>query len=246
MMRSIDRTALVTGASRGIGAAIAKRLAADGFRIVVNYASSASEADSVVAAIEAAGGHARALQADVASPASVRRLFDEGEATFGPIDVLINNAGLSRPALLADVADEDYERVLAVNLTGSFNGMREAAKRLRDGGRIVNFSSSMVGYYAPRNGVYAATRAAVEAMSGTLAKELGARGITVNVVAPGPTATEMFLTGRPPDVVQRMTADIPLGRLGEPDDVAGVVSFLAGPDGRWVNGQVIKVNGGRN
>ena len=245
-MSNESRTAIVTGASKGIGAAVAKRLAADGFRTIVNYASSAAEAEEVVAAVKAAGGRARAVAADVADPSAVRRLFDVAEAEFGPVDVLVNNAGIFKLAPLAEVSDEDYQRQIAVNLTGTFNGLREGAKRVRDGGRIISLSTSVIGNYFPAYGVYAATKAAVEAMTHVLAKELGARGVTVNAVAPGPVATELFLTGRSEEFIQRMTKDIPLGRLGEPDDIARVVSFLASPESGWINGQVIKANGGRN
>ncbi|MGD1017362.1 MAG: SDR family oxidoreductase [Roseiarcus sp.] len=240
------RTAIVTGASKGIGAAVARRLAADGFRTVVNYASSAAEAQAVVAAIAAAGGRARAIGADVADASAVKRLFDQAEAEFGPVDVLVNNAGILKLSPLAEVADADYQRQIAVNLTGTFNGMREGAKRVRDGGRIINVSTSIIGHFLPNYGVYAATKAAVEAMTHVLAKELGARGVTVNAVAPGPVATELFLTGRSDELIRRMTNDIPLGRLGQPDDIARVVSFLASPESGWINGQVVKANGGRN
>jgi 3-oxoacyl-[acyl-carrier protein] reductase len=240
------RTAIVTGASKGIGAAIAQRLAADGFGVAINYSASAAEAASIVAAIEKAGGRAKAIRADVADPSAVRALFDQTEAAFGPVDVLVNNAGTLKASLLAEVSDEDYQRQIAVNLTGTFNGLREGARRLRDGGRIINLSTSIVGAYFPTYGVYAATKAAVEAMTHILAKELGARKITVNAVAPGPVATELFLTSRSEELIQRQTKEIPLGRLGQPDDIARVVSFLAGPDGGWVSGQVIRANGGRN
>ncbi len=240
------RTAIVTGASIGIGAAVARRLAADGFRTIVNYYSSAAEAREVVAAIEQAGGHAKAIGADVADASAMRTLFDHAEAEFGAVDVLVNNAGILKVAPLAEVTDEDYQRQIAVNLTGTFHGMREGARRVRDGGRIINLSTSIIGNYLPAHGVYVATKAAVEAMTHVLAKELGARGITVNAVAPGPVATELFLTGRSEELIQRLTKDIPLGRLGQPDDIARVISFLASPESGWINGQVIKVNGGRN
>ena len=240
------RTAIVTGASKGIGAAIAKRLAADGFRTLVNYAASAGAARDVVAAIAAGGGSAAAVRADVADPMAVRMLFDQAEAMFGPVDVLVNNAGISKVSPLADVTDTDYQRQVAINLTGPFNGMREAARRVRDGGRIINLSTSIIGHYLAAHGVYVATKAAVEAMTHVLAKELGTRGVTVNAVAPGPVATELLLTGRSEDLIRRLTGDIPLGRLGQPDDIARVVSFLASPESGWINGQVIKVNGGRN
>jgi 3-oxoacyl-[acyl-carrier protein] reductase len=245
-MANNNKTAIVTGAAKGIGAAIAERLGSDGFRTVVNYLSSETEAKRLVAAIEAAGGRAIAVQGDVSDPAAVRSLFDRAEAEFGAVDVLVNNAGTLQRKPLVDVTDDDYQRLIASNLTGSFNGMREGAKRVRDGGRIINFSTSIIGYYVPTYAVYAATKAAVEAMTHVLAKELGTRNVTVNAVAPGPVATDLFLTGASPEIVQRLTGEIPLGRLGQPADIARVVSFLAGPDSGWVNGQVIKANGGRN
>lgn len=245
-MSNKTRTAIVTGASRGIGSALAKRLAADGFQTIVNYASRPDDAQAVVAMIAAAGGRAKAIGADVADPAAMRAMFDQAETTFGPIDVLVNNAGISNVSPLAEVTDDDYQRLVAVNLTGTFNGMREGARRVRDGGRIINLSTSIIGHYLPAHGVYAATKAAVEAMTHVLAKELGVRGVTVNAVAPGPVATELFLTGRSDDIVRRLTHEIPLGRLGRPDDIARVVSFLASPESDWINGQVIKANGGRN
>ncbi|PCE22345.1 3-ketoacyl-ACP reductase [Paraburkholderia acidicola] len=245
-MNQAIRTAIVTGASRGIGAAIARRLAADGFATIVNYATSSTEADEVVASIRSAGGVAIAVHADVSDAAAMRALFDVAENEFGPVDVLVNNAGISKVSPLAEVSDEDYQRQIAVNLTGSFNGMREGAKRVRNGGRIINMSTSIIGAYLPNVAIYAATKAAVEAMTHVLAKELGTRDVTVNAVAPGPVATELFLTGRSEDVIRRAIADIPLGRLGQPDDIAQIVSFLASAGSGWVNGQVVKANGGRN
>jgi len=237
-MPNDTRTAIVTGASRGIGAALARRLATDGFQTVVNYASSAVEARNVVAAIEAAGGHAKAIGANVADPTAVRALFDQAEEAFGPVDVLVNNAGISKVSPLAEVGDEDYHQLVAVNLTGAFNGMREGARRVRDGGRIINLSTSVIGHYRPGLGVYAATKAAVEAMTHVLAKELGVRGVTVNAVAPGPVATELLLADRSDDLIARLANEIPLGRLGQPDDIARVVSFLASPESGWISGQL--------
>jgi 3-oxoacyl-[acyl-carrier protein] reductase len=238
------KTAIVTGASRGIGAAIAERLAADGFAVVVNFAGSASEAEAQVSRIRNAGGTATAIQADVADSSAMRRLFEQSEAAFGGIDVLVNNAGIMPLSLIAEATDEFFDRQIAVNLKGVFNGMREAARRLRKGGRIVSFSSSVVGLYQPTYAVYAATKAGVEAMTHVLANEMRGRDITVNVVAPGPTATDLFLKGKPQEVVDRLTKLAPLERLGQPSDIASVVSFLAGPDGAWVNGQVLRANGG--
>ena len=245
-MSSEIRTAIITGASKGIGAAIAKQLADDGFQIVVNYASSSEEAGDVVAGIAAAGGRAIAVRADVADAAAVTALFDRAEAEFGKVDVLVNNAGISKFSPLAEVSDEDFRQQVAVNLTGTFNGMREGARRVRDGGRIINLSTSIIGHYSPGNSVYAATKAAVEAMTHILAKELGPRGVTVNAVAPGPIATELLFKGRSEALIQRLINDIPLGRLGLPEDIAQIVSFLAGPQSGWVNGQIIRANGGRN
>lgn len=245
-MANSIRTAIATGASRGIGAALAKRLAADGFRTVLNHASSPTDAENVVAEILANGGHATAVRADVSDPDAVTALFDQAEAEYGPVDVLVNNAGIIKLSPLAEVTDEDFQRVIAVNLTGAFNGMREGARRVRDGGRIINLSTSIIGNYLPAHGVYVATKAAVEGMTHVLAKELGSRGVTVNAVAPGPVATELFFAGRSEAFVQRLIGDIPLGRLGEPKDIARVVSFLASPESGWINGQIIKANGGRN
>jgi 3-oxoacyl-[acyl-carrier protein] reductase len=239
-----SKVALVTGASRGIGAAIATRLAADGFTVIVNYSGNAVPAEALVRQIEQAGGKALAAQADVSSAAEVRRMFDAAESTFGGIDVLVNNAGIMSLSKVAEVTDEAIDRLLAVNLKGSINTMREAAKRLRDGGRIVNFSSSVVGLYQPTYGVYAATKAGVEALTHVLAGELRGRNITVNAVAPGPTATDLFLDGKSAELIDRLSKLAPLERLGQPTDIANTVAFLAGADGSWINGQVLRANGG--
>lgn len=239
-----SKVAIVTGSSRGIGAAIAKRLAADGFAVVVNYAGRAADADKVVQEIESAGGRATAVQADVSSAAEVAALFDRTETLFGGVDVLVNNAGIMQLAPLADTDDASFDRHLAVNLKGTFNTLRAAAKRLRPGGRIINFSSSVVGLALPGYAVYAATKAAVETMTNIFAKELRGRNITVNAVAPGPTATDLFLTGKSEEQIAHLAKMAPLERLGQPDDIANVVSFLAGPDAAWVNGQTLRANGG--
>ena len=238
------KAALVTGGSRGIGAAIARRLAIDGYDVVVNYGRGAAEADTVVRAIEAGGGRAIAAQADVSDPAAMTALFERGEQAFGGVDVLVNNAGVMKLAPLAKADDALFDQTIAINLKGVFNGLREAARRLRDGGRIISFSSSVVGLYQPGYAVYAATKAGVEAMTHVLAKELGSRRITVNVVAPGPIATELFLTGKSDEDFAPIIGRTPLGRLGEPEDIAGTVSFLASADGGWINGQVLRANGG--
>ncbi len=244
MTSKINKVAVVTGASRGIGAAVAERLARDNFTVVVNYAGSQAPAEALVRKIEAEGGRALAAQGDVANPDAVKRMFDAAEAAFGGVDVLVNNAGIMTLAPLAQSDDALFDRQVAVNLKGSFNTMREAARRLRDGGRIINFSSSVVGLLQPTYGVYAATKAAIEAMTSVLAKEMRGRGITVNAVAPGPTATALFLDGKSPELVDRLAKLAPLERLGTPTDIAAAVAFLAGPDGAWINGQTLRVNGG--
>ncbi len=242
----MKQVAIITGASRGIGAAVAQRLARDGFAVVVNYAGNVAEADKVVAAISASGGTAIAIQADVAQSADVRRLFDQTIAQLGRVDVLVNNAGIMPPQLpqLAATDDDTFDRLVAVNLKGSFNTMREASTRLEQGGRIINFSSSLVGTLLPGYAAYVATKAGIEGMTTILAKELRGKGITVNAVAPGPTATALFLDGKTPELIERLAKMAPLERLGMPDDIANSVSFLAGPDGSWINGQTLRANGG--
>ena len=244
MITQTPRTALITGASRGIGAAIAKRLAADGHTVLINYVSNAAAADTVVREIEAAGGKAIAMQGDVADPAAVIDLFDAAEASFGGIDVLVNNAGILKLGALGESDDALFDTLVATNLKGTFNTMREASRRMRDGGRIVNFSTSVVGTKMETYGVYAATKAAVETLTAIQAKELRGRNITVNAVSPGPTATDLFLDGKSDELVQRLAKMSPLERLGTPEDIASVVAFLVGPDGGWVNGQVLRANGG--
>jgi 3-oxoacyl-[acyl-carrier protein] reductase len=238
------KVAIVTGASRGIGAAITQRLARDGFAVIVNYSGNAKAADDVVRAIEAAGGRALAFKADVGDAQAVRAMFDATEKKFGGVDVLVNNAGVMTLAKLGDATDAEFDRQINVNLKGTFNTLREAAKHLRDGGRIVNFSTSVVGLKLESYGVYAATKAAVETLTAILSKEMRGRGITVNAVAPGPTATDLFLDGKSDELVQRLAKMNPMERLGTPDDIANAVAFLAGPDGGWINGQVLRANGG--
>jgi 3-oxoacyl-[acyl-carrier protein] reductase len=239
-----NRVAIVTGSSRGIGAAIAQRLAADGFTVAINYAGKPAEAEAVVAKLKQAGRRALAVQADVGDAASVKRLFDTVEKEAGSVDVLVNNAGIMRLATLADSDDALIDSQISVNLRGTINTLREAARRMPSGGRIINLSSSVVGLYQPTYAVYAATKAGVEAMTHILSRELRGRNITVNAVAPGPTATALFLDGKPQQVIDHLTKLAPLERLGQPEDIAGAVSFLAGPDGAWINGQVLRANGG--
>ena len=243
---NVTQTAIVTGASRGIGAAIARRLAKEGYAVVVNYAGQAAEAQTVVQAITAAGGQAVAVQADVSSSAAVKQLFDESVKAFGRIDVLINNAGIMPPTLpaLADTDDETFDRLFAVNVKGTFNTLREAATRLQAGGRIVNFSTSVIGLALPGYAVYGATKSAVETFTNIMAKELRGKNIRVNAIAPGPTATALFLNGKTPETVERMSKMAPLERLGTPDDIASAVAFLVSENSAWVNGQTLRANGG--
>jgi 3-oxoacyl-[acyl-carrier protein] reductase len=238
------KVAIVTGASRGIGAEIAKRLAADGFAIAVNYANSAAEADTLVARIVASGGQAVAIKADVSNAADVRTLFDVTEQQLGRVDVLVNNAGVMNPTPLADTSDELFEQAFGINTRGTFNTLREAGTRMNDGGRIVNFSSTALALNLPGYAIYNATKAAVESFTHVFAKELRGRNITVNAVAPGPVATELFLHGKSEEQIQQFAKMPPLQRLGQPEDIANVVSFLVGPDAGWVNGQILRANGG--
>jgi 3-oxoacyl-[acyl-carrier protein] reductase len=244
MSNANRKVAIVTGGSRGIGAAIAERLAGDGLAVVINYAGSATEAEALAGKIAQAGGRAITAQADVSDSAAVARMFDAAESAFGGVDVLVNNAGVMRLAALADADDAAFDGQIAINLKGTFNTLREAARRLRNGGRIVNLSSSQAGILSPTYGIYAATKAAVEALTHVLAKELRGRNITVNAVAPGPTATKLFLDGKSKELVDHLAKLAPLERLGQPTDIAAAVSFLAGPDGGWINGQVLRANGG--
>lgn len=243
---SYSPVALITGASRGIGAAIAHRLAREGHAVAVNYADNKKGADLVVEAIVAVGGRAVALQGDVSDPAAVRHLFDAVESQLGPLTVLINNAGIMPATLphLAETDDATFDRLFAVNVKGSFNTMREAAGRMKAGGRIVNFSSSVIGLGLPGYSIYGATKAAIETMTHIFAKELRGRNITVNAVAPGPTATALFLDGKTPAQIEHLSKMAPLERLGQPENIAALVAVLAGPDGAWINGQTVRANGG--
>jgi 3-oxoacyl-[acyl-carrier protein] reductase len=244
MTRERIRSAIVTGASRGIGAEVAASLAQDGMALVLNYAQDKTAAARVVSRVRAGGGRAIAVGADLARPDAVRALFDAAEREFGGVDVLVNNAGLMALAPIADTSDAAFEAQVLLNIGGVFRGMREAARRLRAGGRIISFSSSVVGLYQPGYGVYAATKAAVEAMTRVLAEEVAARGITANCVAPGPVATELFLSGKSDELVESIAASNPFKRLGQPEDIARVVRFLASPESGWINGQTLRANGG--
>ncbi|MGO1173541.1 MAG: SDR family oxidoreductase [Actinomycetaceae bacterium] len=238
------QVAIVTGGSRGIGSAVAKRLAADGFAVAVNYAGNAAAADDTVATIAATGGTAVAVQADVADERQVAALFDRAEQEFGGIDVVVNAAGRMALSPIADLDLAVLDELHRTNIRGTFVVAQQAARRLREAGSFVGFSTTVVTTQLPAYGAYAASKGAVEAMILVLARELRGRDITVNAVAPGPTATELFLDGKTPEQIDALAKNPPLERLGTPEDIANVVSFLAGPDGRWVNGQVLRANGG--
>jgi 3-oxoacyl-[acyl-carrier protein] reductase len=238
------KAAIVTGGSRGIGAAISRRLAKDSFALVINYAGNKTEADKLVGEITSAGGKAIAMQANVADASAAKALFDAAEAEFGGVDVLVNNAGVLHTAPMADFDDAQFDRLFSINVKGTFNTLRLAATRVRSGGRIINLSTSVIGMALPGYSVYAATKAAVETFTAVLTRELRGKNITVNAVAPGPTATELFFEGKSEQTIAHMSKLAPLERLGHPEDIAGIVAFLAGPDGTWVNGQVLRANGG--
>jgi 3-oxoacyl-[acyl-carrier protein] reductase len=237
------RVAIVTGGSRGIGRAVAERLAADEQAVVVGYGGNHDEAKAAVAAIEDAGGLAVAVQADVADDSAVAALFDAAERHFGGIDVVVNAAGIMILEPLAELDLGHLDRMHRTNVRGAFVVVREAARRIRAGGAIVTFSTSVTRLHQPTYAAYAASKAAVEAISPILAKELRGHDVTVNTVAPGPTATSLFLDGKDQQTIDHIAGLNPMGRLGEPADIAEVVSALAGP-ARWINGQTIYVNGG--
>lgn len=239
-----DKVAIVTGSSRGIGAATAKRLARDGFKVVVNCRVNRDLAAGVVRDIEAEGGQAVWEQADIRDPAAVRRLFDVAERNFGGIDVAIANAGVMNLAPFSAMSDEDFDVMVDTNVKGSFNTLREAARRLRDGGRIVATSSSIVQLRSPTYGPYAASKGAMEIFANILAKELSGRKISVNAIAPGLVATSLFLDGKTDEQVAGFAKRTPHGRIGEPSDIAATIAFLCSPDGWWVNGQTLYTNGG--
>ena len=243
-MSTKGKVAIVTGASRGIGRAIATLLASNGFAVVVNYVSKPAEAQGVVQEIASTGGRASAIQADVSKPAEVTRLFDETARLFGGVDVLVNNAGVLDLKSIAETSEELFERTISINLTGTFNAMKAAGKALRSGGRIINLSTTIVALALPNYGAYAASKAGVELLTKVMAKELRGRNITVNAVAPGPTATDLFIQGKTPEQIETFRKMAPLERLGEPEDIARVVAFLASENSGWVNGQIIRANGG--
>ncbi|MEG4505976.1 SDR family oxidoreductase [Microcoleus sp. F6_B4] len=238
------KVAIVTGSSRGIGRAIALRLSQEGASVVINYARGAQQAKDVVSAIEAAGGKALAVQADVSKTAEIRDLFDRTIETYSQIDIVVNNAGVILYKPVAEVTEAEFDNLFAINVKGTFFACQEAAKRMADGGRIVNFSSSTTAMLLPTYGAYVAAKGAVEQLTRSLAKELGDRQITVNVISPGATDTELFTVGKTAEQIQRFTQMTALGRLGKVEDIADVTAFLCSEQARWITGQNIRVNGG--
>lgn len=238
------KVALVTGSSRGIGAATAKQLAADGYSVTVNYLTNQALAEAVVAHITQAGGKAISVQADVSDPEAVRRLFAATQQAFGGVDVVVSNAGIMRLAPFAQMRDADFDRMIAVNIKGSFNVLREAAQQVRDGGRIIALSSSITKLRSPTYGPYAASKAAQDLFASVLAKELEGRNISVNAIAPGLVNTTLFTDGKTEVQIAGFAQRTPHKRLGEPEDIAQVISTLCSNDGWWINGQTVFANGG--
>nr|WP_315298128.1 SDR family oxidoreductase [Raoultella terrigena] len=243
-MSKTNQTALVTGASRGIGRAIAERLAQEGFTVIVNYAGNASAADEAVQSIIANGGNAVAIQADVASEDDVSRLFSAAKAVTGQLDVVVHSAGIMPMAKITPDGLADFDKVIHTNLRGAFLVLANAAQVVSDGGRIIALSTSVIAKSFPAYGPYIASKAGVEGLVHVLANELRGRNITVNAVAPGPTGTDLFFNGKSEEQISAIAKLAPLERIGAPEEIAGAVAALAGPDGSWINSQVIRVNGG--
>ncbi|TLX59767.1 3-ketoacyl-ACP reductase [Stutzerimonas nosocomialis] len=243
-MNTDQKIAIVTGASRGIGRAIALRLAADGFAVVVNYAGNRSAAEEVVGLIAEQGGKAFAVQGDVAELADMQRLFEDTTRRFGRVDVVVNNAGTMPYLKIAELDLQGFDEVVRTNLRGAFVVLGLAAQHVAQGGRIIALSTSVIAKAFPAYGPYIASKAGVEGLVHVLANELRGRAITVNAVAPGPVPTELFLNGKTDQQIEQIRQLAPLERLGTPEEIAAAVSFLAGPDGSWVNSQVIRANGG--
>jgi 3-oxoacyl-[acyl-carrier protein] reductase len=244
MKNLTEKVILVTGASRGIGAVIASTLAAQGAKVIINFAGDKNAAEQNVLKIKANGGDAFAIRADVSKAEEVKDLFDLAIAHYGRIDVLVNNAGIMITKLLKDTTDEDFTRQFDVNVRGTFNTLREAATKLADNGSIINFSSTTTRVMMPTYSTYVASKAAVEQLTRVFAKEVGTRGINVNSVSPGPTNTELFTKGKPQEVIDRLASLSAFNRIGEPEDIAKVVAFLASDDAKWISAQNLGLNGG--
>ena len=239
-----DKVAIVTGSSRGIGAEIARALARAGAKVIVNYAGNQKAAEAVCAEITQAGGEALAVKADVSNSAEMRKLFDAAIDRFKCVNILVNNAGVLLSSSIANTSDEEFDRVLNINVKSVFYALREAATRLADGGRVVSLSSTVTRLMLPNYGAYAASKGAIEQLTRIFAKEAGERGITANIISPGPVNTELFRTGKSEETIKRMACMSFMGRIGKPQDIAGVVLFLVSDDAGWVTGQNISASGG--
>jgi 3-oxoacyl-[acyl-carrier protein] reductase len=239
-----EKVAIVTGGSRGIGRAVSQHLATAGASVIVNYAGNQAAADETIRLIESGGGKAAAVRADVGKPDEIHGLFDAALARFGRVDILVNNAGLALYRLVKDTTEEEFDRIFNVNVRGLFFALKEAATRLAEGGRVINFSSTTTRVMLPTYAAYSASKAAVEQLTRVFAKEMGARRITVNAVLPGPVNTELFHEGKTPEVVARLASLSAFNRIGEPEDIARVVAFLASDEAGWISGQCLGVNGG--
>ena len=240
------KVAIVTGASRGIGRQIAIQLAQAGAKVVVNYSSNREKAEEVVKTIGQAGGEATAIRADVGRVSEIEALFSETLERFGRVDILINNAGIMGNAAIGDVTEEFFDRNYDINVKGTYFACQQAMKHMEAGGTIVNFSTSVAGAMLPTYSVYAATKGAVEQLTRQLAKEFGPKGITINCIAPGQVATELFLSGKSQELIDSYRRMNAFGRLGEPEDIANAIELLVGDKARWITGQTIRVNGGFN
>lgn len=238
------KVALVTGASRGIGREIAQELALQGAKVIINYASNVKQADEAVTSINEKGGEAFAVQADISRVAEVERLFAAAMERYGQIDILVNNAGIMITKPIINVTEEDFDKMMAINVKGTYFACQQAAKHMNQNGRIINFSTSVVGNMFPMYSVYAGTKGAVEQFTRQLAKEFGPKGITINAVAPGPVNTELFTVGKNKEQIETLSKMNAFGRLGETTDIASVVLFLASKDSEWITGQTIRINGG--
>ncbi|WP_340013744.1 SDR family oxidoreductase [Paenibacillus sp. FSL K6-1318] len=244
MNKLTGKVAVVTGSSRGIGRAIAEQLAELGADVVINYASRPDKAEEVAEIVRQKGVRAITVQADLARKEDVERLFSETISELGKVDILINNAGIMKTTPLAEVTEEEFDQQFAINVKGTFFACQQALKHMEDAGRIVNFSTSVTGQMFPGYSVYAGTKGAVEQITRQLAKEFGSKQITINAVAPGPVNTELFSVGKTEQQLEGIRKMNAFGRLGEPEDIASVISFLVGPESQWVTGQTIRVNGG--
>jgi 3-oxoacyl-[acyl-carrier protein] reductase len=238
------KVAIVTGSSRGIGRRVAEKLAEEGASVVVNYASSPQQAEEAVAGIHSRGGTAAAIQADISKPDQIEQLYQEAQALYGKIDIVVNNAGIMINSIIGEATEEQFDKQFAINVKGTYFSCRQAFLHMEKGGRIINFSTSVNGQMFPAYSIYAGTKGAVEQFTRQLAKEFGGKGITINAVAPGPVATELFLEGKSEAQLDGLRKANAFGRLGQPEDIAGVVRFLASAESGWISGQTIRVNGG--